>query len=65
MEITINGTIEKVPINTLDELVKLKELPRLGLVVELNGEIIREDMWANTKLKLGDVIELLNFVGGG
>jgi len=36
-----------------------------NIIVEVNGEIIKNPQWNTTHLKDGDSVELLNFVGGG
>lgn len=65
MEIIVNGESETGPPCTLTELVTRKELASGALVVELNGQIIKQQQWAETQLKSGDRLELLSFVGGG
>lgn len=35
------------------------------LVVELNGEILDSSSWKNASLRENDMLELLQFVGGG
>ena len=35
------------------------------IAVELNGEILPKTQYSNTVLKDGDVVEIVNFVGGG
>ena len=35
------------------------------IAVELNGEILPKSQYSNTALKDGDVVEIVNFVGGG
>lgn len=65
MKLIINAKNENIEANNLAELVELKKLPHLGLVIEYNGSIIKSDEWEITSLKDGDIVELLNFVGGG
>ncbi len=65
IEIQINGRQEKLKQQTILQCIEAKELPARSLVVELNGRIIKQQQWANTSLAEGDVLELLNFVGGG
>jgi sulfur carrier protein len=45
--------------------VTRKGLAPGALVVELNGQIIKQQQWAETQLNSGDRLELLSFVGGG
>ena len=63
--ICINGEkIEK------DEILLSGYLEENGInpqriAVELNGEILPKSQYSNTVLKEGDVVEIVNFVGGG
>ena len=52
-EILLSGYLEKNGIN-----------PQ-RIAVELNGEILPKAQYSNTVLKDGDVVEIVNFVGGG
>ena len=65
MEITVNGAIESLRPGSIARLVAVRGLPPEALIVELNGEIIRQERWSKVQLKAGDRLELLNFVGGG
>ncbi len=35
------------------------------IAVELNREIVRRQSWSGTQLKQGDILEIVEFVGGG
>lgn len=35
------------------------------IAVELNGEILPKSQYSDTVLKDGDIVEIVNFVGGG
>jgi len=50
---------------TLAELLAELSLPREKVVVELNLEIVPKDRLDGTKLKDGDEVEIVHFVGGG
>lgn len=63
--IRINGKDERRKACTVAELVAGKGLAAGSLVVEYNGRIIKQDDWAGVMLRQGDVLEMLNFVGGG
>ena len=65
MEIMINGKRENCTSGTIAELLSKMSIPADTLVVELNGSIIRQEQWPDITLKDGDMLELLNFVGGG
>ncbi len=63
--VTING--EKLPLdgaNLLDWLTAHGYDPR-RIAVERNEEIVPKASYAGTVLADGDVIEIVNFVGGG
>ena len=36
-----------------------------GVVIELNSEIISKNCWKKKKLRDGDVLEIISFMGGG
>lgn len=63
----MNGEEREVPDETtLDDLVKriLAFAPE-RLAVELNREVAPRAQWSDTKLRDGDRIEVVHFVGGG
>ena len=37
----------------------------VNVIAELNGEIVKNSQWPDKKIRPGDAIELVNFVGGG
>ena len=65
IEVRVNGTTERLKECTLEALVAEKGLVAASLVVECNGRIVKQADWSGVLLKHGDVLELLNFVGGG
>lgn len=66
MKLAVNGETHVVDgANTLDELLVLLNVTRQNLVVELNGEVIAPELYAQTALHEGDQLELVRFVGGG
>ena len=63
--ICINGEkIEKEEIKPSSYLEE-NEINPQRIAVELNGEILPKLQYDNTVLKDGDVVEIVNFVGGG
>lgn len=67
MKIIINGKEEVIEkeISVL-ELLKIKDVQMPDMVsVELNGEILNKEKYSETKVKDGDSIEFLYFMGGG
>ncbi|MEE0868168.1 MAG: sulfur carrier protein ThiS [Ruminococcus sp.] len=63
--ICINGEkIEKEEIKISSYLEENKINPQ-RIAVELNGEILPKSLYGDTVLKDGDIVEIVNFVGGG
>ena len=50
---------------TLEELLGEMQLKADRVAVELNGEIAPRTGWAGTKVRSGDRLEVVHFVGGG
>lgn len=66
MTIEINGAPRKLTVETsLAELLAQLNLDGRHLVVELNREIIPRQQHADTRLRDGDKLEIVHFVGGG
>lgn len=65
MEIKLNGKSVQTHCQTLAELVLDQDLVSSSLVIEHNLKVVKEADWAQTPVREGDTIELLNFVGGG
>ena len=66
IELTVNGkgrTIER-PLTLAAYLEQLGINPQI-VAVEHNGEIVRRERYAETKLGPGDVLEIVRMVGGG
>lgn len=63
--IRINGVdIDKIEISLMQYLEENSISPQ-RIAVELNEEILTKANYAATVLKDGDVVEIVNFVGGG
>jgi thiamine biosynthesis protein ThiS len=66
MEITINGQKKPVTNNlTVAQLLTDLGLDSDQVVIELNHAILANDDYAQTQLNDADVLELIQFVGGG
>ena len=66
MQIMINGIEKKASENaTVGELFNLTDIKPEQVVVEHNGTIIAPEHYDKTRLNDGDIIELIQFVGGG
>ncbi|HEY1913146.1 MAG TPA: sulfur carrier protein ThiS [Vicinamibacterales bacterium] len=66
MQITLNGDSFEVagPLTVTDLLTQLEIDPR-RVAVELNLVVLKRDRFAETTVRAGDEIEIVNFVGGG
>jgi len=68
MNLTINGTEETLPQETLTvtELLKAKnvEMPEM-VSVELNGEFVERATFDTIRVRDSDKVEFLYFMGGG
>lgn len=66
LTITVNGeTRDAPPGSTVTSLLEGLGLHPGLVVVERNREIMDRDDYAATRLREGDVLELVHFVGGG
>ncbi len=59
--ITVNGKKVKNP-GSLKDIVNKNSR---GICVLVNGKIIPQQKWEGYKLKNGDKVEIVGFVGGG
>ncbi len=66
VRVTLNGKPADLDgVKTIADLLRTRGLdPRL-VAVELNGEIVPRDEYAQRELRDGDVLEVVHFVGGG
>ena len=66
MKLVINGEERSFSEGlTLAALVEQVGVKADRVAVELNHNIVRRDAWAATKLREGDRLEVVHFVGGG
>lgn len=65
MEITLNGLRTRTACQTLQEIVLEQTGEPVVMIVEYNEQVVHKPDWERTKIKEGDKIELLGFVGGG
>lgn len=64
--VIINGhSIELKSSITIAEYLAQNDYKADRIAVELNEAILPKDSYASTILKDGDVLEIVNFVGGG
>jgi sulfur carrier protein len=65
MNIKLNGEAHQTSSRTIAGLLAEMEIPRQGVAVEVNLKIIKKSDYDGHALNEGDVVEIVNFVGGG
>ena len=65
MSVTINGEKAEVAGKLLSDYLKDAGYDIRRVAVELNGEIVLKALYESTRLKDGDTVEIVSFVGGG
>ena len=66
IKITLNGAeIGIEPGISLGQLIDNRGLERRMIAIEYNGEILPRHAYDDTPLKAGDVLEIVQMVGGG
>jgi sulfur carrier protein len=66
--LTINGEKKEFVTGapaTLAELLRTMDVSEATIVAEVDGEIIQRGTFADVKLRDGQTVELIRFVGGG
>lgn len=66
MQLTINGEVREVPAGlTLTALLEHLALTDGPVAIERNREVVPRSQHAQVRLEAGDVLEIVQFVGGG
>jgi len=66
IQITLNGEPHAVNGDArLIALIESLKLKRGRVAVEINRAIVPKAQWDSTMLEPGDIVEIVNFVGGG
>jgi len=66
IQITLNGEPFAVDDDLrLVALIESLKLKRGRVAVEINREIVPKARWGSVTLASGDIVEIVNFVGGG
>lgn len=66
MQIVINGEAQEILSEcTVFQLLESKEVNLKSAVVELNGKILKQELWHSTAIRTDDRLEILIFMGGG
>ena len=63
--VKINGKDVDASGITLSEYLERESYNPKTIAVELNEYIVSKDSYIDTVLKDGDIVEIVNFVGGG
>ncbi len=50
---------------TVEELICRQKFDKSRIAIEINGSIVSKQDYSSTKVREGDVIEVVSFVGGG
>ena len=65
MQVSVNGQIEEIEVQSLVNYLKSKSLLGRRIAVELNGEIVPKTQFSSVMLVDGDVLEIVHAIGGG
>ena len=66
IKITVNGKqMQIIPKFTLKSLITKLKMPLNKIAIELNKKIIDKREISKIRLKKGDKIEIVHFIGGG
>lgn len=67
MMIRVNGATTQLSqdVRTVSDLLHHHDLDSQRVIVEHNGVIVDKNVYAETLLQQGDLLELVHFVGGG
>ena len=66
IKITVNGKqMQIIPKFTLKSLITKLKMPLNKIAIELNKKIIDKNRISKIRLKKGDKIEIVHFIGGG
>lgn len=63
--VKINGEKTDADGKTVEEYLSGTTYNAARIALELNGQILPKSRYAQTVLKDGDLLEIVNFVGGG
>lgn len=66
MQITVNGETREVTDGlTVAQLLADLHFPLERVAVERNRQVLPREQWPHTRLESGDVLEIVQLVGGG
>ena len=67
MELSINGESKsiKLTVDTLQGVIDALSISSEGRIIELNGTLFRSSEFVTQGVQSGDMIEIIQFMGGG
>ena len=66
VQIVVNGQVRPAPEGqSLLQLLALLQVDPTRVAIELNGSIVRRELWSDTPIASGATLEIVQFVGGG
>jgi len=64
--ICVNGGYRELPKDvTVRELIESFQLKQKSVVIELNQKVVDRRHYEDTRLEENDIVEIVQFVGGG
>lgn len=66
IEITVNGRHEQIQSEmSVEQLLDTVDVPPNYLAVEVNGDVVQRENYADKVVGAGDEVEVVTLVGGG
>ena len=65
MKISVNGEVEQTEPQSLESYLSSKSLLGRRIAVERNGDIVPKSQFRDVILEDGDVLEIVQAIGGG
>lgn len=66
IEITVNGRHEQIQSEmSVEQLLDTVDVPPNYLAVEVNGDVVPRENYADKVVRAGDEVEVVTLVGGG
>lgn len=66
MFVKICGSESQIPeASSVQELIESRNLSGQSIIIAVNDNIVRRELWENTKLNPNDNVEIIRMVSGG
>lgn len=66
MFVKICGAESQIPeASSLQELIESRNLSGKSIIIAVNDNVIKRELWENTKLNPNDNVEIIRMVSGG